>query len=137
MLFIQNVTKEKCVDSVNNFDGRSRHFADFLHLYKCFSFHFLKNILKCYSLSHKQMFSQNVWNGNSFTFYLSMPANLNQYWATMWMFKNRNSAQCNFFDIAYNQSYINIKCLFSVNLLSFHPLNSYSKTKFTETNFVQ
>ena len=63
-----------------------------------------------------------------------MPANLNQYWATMWMFKNRNSAQCNFFYIAYNQSYINIKCLFSVNLLSFHLLNSYSKTKFTETS---
>ena len=27
--------KEMCVGSVNSFDARSRHFRDFLHLYKC------------------------------------------------------------------------------------------------------
>ena len=70
LFFIQNNTKEKCVGSVNNCNARSRHFTDFLHLYKFFNFHFLKYILNCYCLNQKDMFSQNVQNSNSGRFSL-------------------------------------------------------------------
>ena len=39
-----------------------------------------------------------------FTFYSSMPVNLNQCRATMGVFNNRNSAQCHSYNIGYNQS---------------------------------
>ena len=57
------------------------------------------------------MRSQNVYNGNSerfsFTFYSSMPVNLNQYRATVGVFNNRNSVQCNSYNIGYNKSFQN------------------------------
>ena len=72
-VFYSKHYKKKCIGSVNSFDARSRHFTDFLHLYKFSSFHFLKNILKFYSFSHKDMFCQNVMQ-EGFLYFLFIDA---------------------------------------------------------------
>ena len=52
VFFIQNITKEKCVGSINSFNARSGHFTNFLYLYKFSSFYFPKHVFECYNLSH-------------------------------------------------------------------------------------
>ena len=44
LFFIQNITKENCVGSMNSFNARSVHFKNFLHLYNFVCF-FSLNIL--------------------------------------------------------------------------------------------
>ena len=46
-----------------------------------------------------------------------MPVNLNQYQATMEVFNNRNSAQCNSYNIGYNQSFQNCSNFIVVSVI--------------------
>ena len=46
-----------------------------------------------------------------------MPVNLNQYRATVGVFNNRNSAQCNSYNIGYNQSFQNCSNFILVSVI--------------------
>ena len=46
-----------------------------------------------------------------------MPVNLNQYQATVGVFNNRNSAQCNSYNNGYNQSFQNSSNFISVSVI--------------------
>ena len=46
-----------------------------------------------------------------------MPVNLNQYRVTVGVLNNRNSAQCNFYNIGYNQSFQNCSYFILVSVI--------------------
>ena len=63
-----------------------------------------------------------------------MPVNLNRYRATVEVLNNRNSAQCNSYNIGYNQSFRNCSSFILVYVIFICLVDSFTRIVYLESS---